>query len=171
MQIGGIANQWRNNIMAWIKYKENCVINSDRILDIGIAVRTVYPKGNPEWSIRFHDGDKNRFLIEPFDSREECENNFKYLIESLSNGMSYIDFANVPQNRIPMNEKYLLGKGFLKEVDEDLALEGFVSPNERIIVGSHRPLQNISIRLVCDCKESEHERQYRIFGFCLCGSI
>ena len=33
--------------MAWIKYKENCVINSDRILDIGIAVRTVYPKGNP----------------------------------------------------------------------------------------------------------------------------
>ena len=66
--------------MAWIKYKENCVINSDRILDIGIAVRTVYPKGNPEWLIRFHDGDKNQFLIEPFDSREECENNFKYLI-------------------------------------------------------------------------------------------
>lgn len=139
MQIGGIANQWRNNIMAWIKYKENCVINSDRILDIGIAVRTVYPKGNPEWLIRFHDGDKNQFLIGPFDSREECENNFKYLIGSLSNGMSYIDFANVPQNRIPMNEKYLLGKGFLKEVDEDLALEGFVTPNERIIVGSHRP--------------------------------
>ena len=47
--------------------------------------------------------------------------------------------ANVPQNRIPMNEEYLLDRGFLKEVDEELALAGFVTPNERIIVGSHRP--------------------------------
>lgn len=126
--------------MAWIKYKENCVINSDRILDIGIAVRTVYPKGNSEWSIRFHDGDKNQFLIEPFNSREECEKNFKYLIESLSNGMPYIDMTKVLQNlkgRVPMTEEYLVNKGFVKNFDELLSLEDFVSPNKQITVRNY----------------------------------
>mgnify|MGYP004657038689 CR=1 FL=1 len=54
-------------------------------------------------------------------------------------GRDIYGLTNAQQNRIPMNEEYLLGKGFLKEVDEELALEGFVAPNERIIVGSHRP--------------------------------
>lgn len=124
--------------MAWIKYNEDCVINSDRILDIWITSEEANSKGNLEWVINFRDCRGCQFAIETFNSKEECEKYFNYIIE-LIDTKSYIDLTNAKQNRIPMNEEYLLSKGFLKEVDEKLALEGFVTPNERIIVGSHRP--------------------------------
>ena len=140
---------WQNNtdggilFMAWIKYKENCAVNSDRISDISIVSTKVYPKGNLEWAINFRDCEGYQFTIESFDSKEDCEQVFNYIVEAIGT-KSYIDLTkglpNLNEHTL-MTEEYLLNKGFLKEVDNELALEGFVSPNNRIIVGSHHPLK------------------------------
>lgn len=122
--------------MAWIKYKENCVINSDRILDIRIVSTKVYPKGDLEWAINFRDCEGCQFTIESFVSKEECEQMFNYIIEAIGT-KSYIDMTKVLQNskeRVLMTEEYLLNKGFTKDFNDLLNEESFVSLNNQVTV-------------------------------------
>lgn len=128
--------------MAWIKYKENCVVNSDRILDIRIISTKVYPKGNLEWAINFHDCEGYQFTIGTFDSKEDCEQVFNYIVEAIGT-KSYIDLANGLPNlnehvhlneHILMTEEYLLDKGFTSYKFASMGYTEYVSPNSQIIV-------------------------------------
>lgn len=120
--------------MAWIKYKENCAINSDRILDIHIGSTKVYPKGDLEWAINFRACEGYQFTIKTFDSKEECEQVFNYIVEAIGT-KSYIDLTKVLPNmneHILMTEEYLLDKGYLKFQHMDII--EYASPNSRIII-------------------------------------
>lgn len=128
--------------MAWIKYKENCVINSDRILDIRIVSTKIYPKGDLEWAINFRDCEGCQFTIESFASKEECEQRFNYIVETIGT-KSYIDLTEALPNmndrvhlneHIPMTEKYLLDKGFTSCQYTKMGYTEHVSPNKQIIV-------------------------------------
>ena len=133
---------WQNNtdggilFMAWIKYKENCVVNSDRILDIRIISTKVYPKGNLEWAINFHDCGGYQSTIGSFDSKEDCEQVFNYIVEAIGT-KSYIDLTKGLPNlneHILMTEKYLLDKGFTSCQYTKMGYTEYVSPNKQIIV-------------------------------------
>lgn len=131
--------------MAWIKYKENCAINSDRILDIYIETTKVYPKGDLEcyleWAINFRDCEGYQFTIKTFDSKEDCEQVFNYIVEAIGT-KSYIDLTKVLPNmneHFLMTEEYLLDKGFTKDFVDLLNLEYFVSPNKQISVWRNYP--------------------------------
>lgn len=122
--------------MAWIKYKENCVVNSDRILDIRIISTKVYPKGNLEWAINFHDCGGYQSTIGSFDSKEDCEQVFNYIVEAIGT-KSYIDLTKGLPNlneHILMTEKYLLDKGFTSCQYTKMGYTEYVSPNKQIIV-------------------------------------
>lgn len=122
--------------MAWIKYKENCAIKSDRILDIHIGSTKVYPKGDLEWAINFRDCEGYQFTIKTFDSKEECEQVFNYIVEAIST-KSYIDLTKVLPNmneHILMTEEYLLDKGFTSCQYTKMGYTEYVSPNNQIIV-------------------------------------
>lgn len=122
--------------MAWIKYKENCVVNSDRILDIRIISTKVYPKGNLEWAINFHDCGGYQSTIGTFDSKEDCEQVFNYIVEAIGT-KSYIDLTKGLPNlneHILMTEKYLLDKGFTSCQYTKMGYTEYVSPNKQIIV-------------------------------------
>ena len=151
---------WQNNtdggilFMAWIKYKENCAVNSDRISDISIVSTKVYPKGNLEWAINFRDCEGYQFTIESFDSKEDCEQVFNYIVEAIGT-KSYIDLAkglpNLNEHTL-MTEEYLLDKGFIKDFDETTSLTRFDSPNKKISVWFHphriQPPYNCYVHIV-----------------------
>lgn len=128
--------------MAWIKYKENCAINSHMILDICIGSTKVYPKGDLEWAIIFRDCKGYRFTIKTFDSKEDCEQVFNYIVEAIGT-KSYIDLTEALPNmnehvhlneHILMTEEYLLDKGFTSYKFASMGYTEYVSPNNQIIV-------------------------------------
>lgn len=129
--------------MAWVKHKENRILNLNRITDIGVG-QLYNSNGKLEWFIIFRDNNENQCTSRPYISKEECEKDFNYLIESLNNGMSYIDLTNVQQNRIQMTGKYLLDKGFTKQFDETTALTYFYSPDKKISVWLQSPKSSSS---------------------------
>lgn len=136
--------------MAWVEFRKGKLIDSDKFSYIGVIEETVTvddTEDDGEYCIRFVCDGRN-YSTESYGSREKCEIAFRYLRYALKLGVPNIDMTSVPQlvdetsvpqDRIPMTEEYLLSKGFQKEIDEELGLEGFVTPDERIIVGSQHP--------------------------------
>lgn len=120
--------------MAWVKHKENRILNLNRITDIGVG--QLYNSNDKlEWFIIFRDNNENQCTSRPYISKEECEKALSCLIESLSRDVPYIDMTNISQDRIHMTEEYLLSKGFTenKDTTRNFVAE-LVSSNKQIIV-------------------------------------
>lgn len=76
--------------MAWVKINENRILNLCRITDIRVD-QLYSSNGKLEWFIIFLDNNENQCTSHPYISKEECEKDFNYLIETLTWNIPYIE--------------------------------------------------------------------------------
>lgn len=149
--------------MAWVKCKENRILNLNRITDIGVG--QLYSSNDKlEWFIIFRDGDENQCPSHPYISKEECEKDFNYLIDALNRGLPYIDITNISQcftNRNHIDTSYLFNKGFIEDQNTAIAFVAkYVSSNKQHIIVKC----GVSNRSLCNWNVSVYDQYMNIIG-------